>query len=137
MAIVCRWRLSFFSLLCLLSFGVPADDYLKMLENEAADLKLDQSGQIEKTQPVQAPDKEVITKTQWNWEGELEGDKLPTGLSNEAFSSLLQQHFYGTYVFYRKLNSNDKKTLFYHYSQSREPDLDDVRKDILGLLKQQ
>ena len=136
MAFVCRWQPAFFSLLCLFSFHASADDYLKMLESEAAGLKLDQSGQIEKTQQAETPDKEVISKTQWDWEGKLEGDKLPTGMTEDSFSALLKQHFYGTFVFYRKLNSNDKKTVFYHYSQSREPDLDAVRKDILGLLKQ-
>ena len=121
----------------LLSFNALAeDDYLKMLESEASDLELDQSGQINQSQQNAVTDKEIVTKTDWNWDGELEGDILPTGLAQDELASLLKQRFYGTFVFYRKLNSNDQKTVYYHYSKSPSPDLDDIRKDITDRLKQ-
>ncbi len=137
MACINRSALLTLSFLVLLSSAVFADDdYLKMLESEASDLELDQSGQINKPKIDKNSDQDGITKQGWKWEGELDGDTLPTGLERDEFATLLKQQFYGTFVFYRKLNSNDQKTVYYHYSKSPEPDLDVVRKDILDLLKQ-
>lgn len=114
------------------------DDYLKMLESEASDLKLDQSGQIdEKASEHEEDDKDGFAKANWKWDGELDGDTLPKGLAEDEFAALIKQHFYGTYVFFRKLNANDRRTVYYHYKKSPKPDLNDVRKDILSLLKQQ
>ncbi len=141
---VCNSRLTslLFGGLLILSSNVYAeDDYLKMLESEASGLELDKSGQL--TSPAasdeagsdKASGHKVITKTDWKWEGELNGDLLPKGLAQDEFATLLEQHFYGTFVFFRKLDSNDQKTVYYHYKKSPQPDLDDVRQDILGLLK--
>ena len=137
MACINRSVLLMSGILMLFSSNVFAeDDYLKMLESEAEDLELDQSGQINDTKRDGVVDKENITKADWTWDGELEGNILPAGLAQNEFGSLLKQQFYGTFVFYRKLNSNDQKTVYYHYSKSPKPDLDDVRKDITDRLKQ-
>lgn len=137
MACINRSVLLMSGILMLFSSNVFAeDDYLKMLESEAEDLELDQSGQINDTKRDAVVNKDNITKADWTWDGELEGNILPAGLAQNEFASLLKQQFYGTFVFYRKLNSNDQKTVYYHYSKSPKPDLDDVRKDITDRLKQ-
>jgi hypothetical protein len=120
------------------SFQVMATDdaYLKMLEGEAEDSTLDQSVQIHDQKVVEIKSaKESLNKTNWTWEGDLEGDILPPGLAQDEFTSLLKQNFYGTFVFYRKLSSIDKQTVHYHYSKSQKAELDAVRKEILDLLK--
>ncbi len=121
------------------SFQVFATDdaYLKMLEGEAEDLRLDQSGQLKKQEEVVdvKSSKESIKKTNWTWEGDLEGDILPPGLTQDEFKSLLEQNFYGTFVFYRKLSSIDRQTVHYHYSKKQKAELDIVRQEILDLLK--
>ncbi len=116
------------------TFNVQADDYLKMLENEAEDVELDQSGQL-KEKEQKSEDDSGITKTLWNWEGEIDGDVLPSGLAHEEFSMLLKQHFYGTFVFYRKLNSVDQNTVYYHYKNALPAELEPIRQDILNHLK--
>jgi len=139
---VCYSRLltAFFCIL-VLSFNAYADnDYLQMLETEAADLKLDQSGQIksgraEQEKQAKSTVKEKYTHANWKWNGDLEGDELPAGLAEDEFALLLEQRFYGTFVFYRKLNSNDKRTVYFHYRKAPKPDLNNIRQDILGLLK--
>lgn len=131
---------SVFNILCiaalLCSFKAIAsdDEYLKMLEGEAADAKLDQSGQLKDKEKI-SQSSSVITKTNWKWEGDLEGNALPSGLAQDEFASLLKQNFYGTFTFYRKLNSVDQQTVFYHYSKASPADLDSIRQDILNLLK--
>lgn len=137
MACINRSVLLFAGILIFSSFSALAeDDYLKMLESEASDLELDQSGQIKESGQEAVENKDSITKANWTWDGELEGNILPTGLAQNEFASLLKQQFYGTFVFYRKLNSNDQKTIYYHYSKSPKPDIDDIRKDVTDHLKQ-
>ena len=131
---------SVFNILCiaalLCSFKAIAsdDEYLKMLEGEAADVQLDQSGQLKDKEQINQSSS-VITKTNWKWEGDLESNALPQGLAQDEFASLLKQNFYGTFAFYRKLNSVDQQTVYYHYSKASPAKLDSIRQDILGLLK--
>ncbi len=138
MARINRFVLLSFSLFLVMTASAYAeDDYLKMLESEASELELDQSGQINQVEHGKDSDQAgKITKQGWKWDGELDGDTLPSGLAQDELATLLKQNFYGTFVFYRKLNSNDQKTVYYHYSKSPKPDLDVIRKDILDLLKQ-
>ena len=110
------------------------DDYLKMLESEAEDVKLDQSGQL-KSKQQRSKDDSGITKTNWNWEGDMSGDVLPPGLAQDEFATLLKQHFYGTFVFYRRLNSVDQNTIYYHYEKASPAELEPIRQDILSHLK--
>ena len=116
------------------SVAASDDAYLKMLEGEAEDLQLDQSGQLKETEKVDNTG-DTVTKTDWKWEGDLTADTMPKGLAQDEFASVLKQNFYGTFVFYRKLNSVDQQTVYYHYSKSDNPDLDSIREHILSLLK--
>lgn len=118
----------------LSTFNAQADDYLKMLESEAEDVKLDQSGQLKEKEHI-SDDDSGITKTDWNWEGDMNGDVLPPGLARDEFATLLKQHFYGTFVFYRKLNSIDQNTIYHHYKKSSPAELEPIRQDILSHLK--
>lgn len=121
----------------IFSFQASAadDEYLKMLEGEAEDLELDQSGQLNDVKTESNSSQEVITKKDWKWEGKLDGDVLPPGLAQDEFASLLKDNYYGSFVFYRKLNSNDQKTVYYHYTKASPARLDAVRQDILDHLK--
>ena len=87
------------TLLCVFNAYASDDAYLKMLESEAEDVKLDQTGQLKDKQKITRNESEIIKKD-WNWEGDLEGDVLPSGLAQDEFATLLKQHFYGTFVFY-------------------------------------
>lgn len=105
------------------------DEYLKMLEGEAADLQLDNKGQLKQE------DKKAEDSASFGWGGELEGENIPSGLAKEDFESVLKKNFYGTYVFFKKLNSTDKDTVYYRYSKEQKPDLENVRNNIMTLLK--
>jgi len=123
------------TLLCVFNAYASDDAYLKMLESEAEDVKLDQTGQLKDKQKITRNESEIIKKD-WNWEGDLEGDVLPSGLAQDEFATLLKQHFYGTFVFYRKLNSLDQNTIYYHYKNASPAELEPIRQDILNLLRQ-
>jgi hypothetical protein len=121
----------FISILLFSLQAVAGDDYMQLLEAEAEELELDQSSQIQKNKPVETGSTASIKKTDWKWDGDLENTVLPSGLTQDEFASLLKQHFYGTFVFYRKLTSIDKQTVYYHYTKASSADLDIIRKDIL------
>lgn len=120
----------------LSTYNVQANpaNFLKMLEAEAEDLTLDQSGQLKDKQQI--GDNSGITKTDWSWEGEIEGDVLPSGLAQDEFATLLKQHFYGTFVFYRRLNSLDQATVYYYYTKASPAELEPIRQDIINHLRQ-
>jgi hypothetical protein len=120
-----------FSMLGTLPVAAADDAYLKMLEGEAASVELDQTGQLKEEQTADSPG------SAFEWSGsELEADSLPKGLDMEQFEMFLQKNFYGTYVFFKKLNTTDKNTVFYRYSQAEQPDLENVRQNVMSLHKQ-
>ena len=119
------------SMLVILPVAAADDAYLKMLEGEAASVELDQIGQLQEEQTKDSP----ASAFEWSG-GELEADSLPKGLDMEQFEMFLQKNFYGTYVFFKKLNTTDKNTVFYRYSQAEQPDLENVRQNVMSLHKQ-
>jgi hypothetical protein len=108
------------------------DAYLKMLEGEAANVQLDHSGQLKKQAKQQTQHRKLF---EWK-DGLGQGDSVPKGLDRERFEAFLQENYYGTYVFYAKLNSTDRDTVYYRYSKADKPDLENVRKNVMALLKQ-
>jgi hypothetical protein len=119
------------SMLVTVPVAAADDAYLKMLEGEAASVELDQTGQLKEEQTADSPG------SAFEWSGsELEADSLPKGLDMEQFEMFLQKNFYGTYVFFKKLNTTDKNTVFYRYSQAEQPDLENVRQNVMSLHKQ-
>ncbi|MGD2054052.1 MAG: hypothetical protein PVG45_08080 [Gammaproteobacteria bacterium] len=118
-------------MLIILPVAAADDAYLKMLEGEAASVELDQTGQLHEEQTKDS------ASSAFEWNGrELEADSLPKGLDMEQFEMFLQKNFYGTYVFFAKLNTTDKNTVFYRYSQADQPDLENVRQNVMSLHKQ-
>lgn len=114
--------------------GLPVsandDAYLKMLENEAANVQLDHNGRLEQE------NKQRSVETVFEWNGEIEERSLPKGLGKEEFETFLQKYYYGTYTFFNKLNSTDKETVYYRYSKADIPGLENVRQNVMALLKQ-
>jgi len=105
------------------------DAYLQMLEDEAANVQLDHGGQLEQENNKRS------AETRFEWNGEIEAESLPKGLGQEEFETFLQKYYYGTYVFFKKLNATDKDTVYYRYSKADIPGLENVRQDVMALLK--
>lgn len=116
----------------LAGFPVSATDdaYLKMLESEAENVQLDNGSQLKQENNRQSA---IAT---FDWDGAVEKEGLPTGLGQEALEAFLHKYYFGTYVFFKKLNSADKNTVYYRYSKDDTPSIDNVRQNVMTLLKQ-
>ncbi len=117
-----------------MSAGLPvsaADDaYLKMLDSEAAGVQLDTSGQLK---PEEENKESAITT--FEWDGAMEDQGFPSGLGQDAFETFLHKYYYGTFVFFRKLDPADKDTVYYRYSKEASPSIDNVRQNVMTLLR--
>lgn len=109
------------------------DAYLKMLEGEAESLELDQKGQLQSHKAKVPASKKG--KDSFGWNATIDGENLPKGLPRKEFETVLQDNFYGTFLFFSKLNSADKQTVYYRYNKAESTNLENVRKNILDLLK--
>jgi len=113
--------------------GLPVsatdDEYLKMLEGEAENVQLDTSGQLQ-----QQTKQSAITS--FEWDGAIAEQGFSTELGQDAFEAFLHKYYYGTFIFFRKLNSADKDTVYHRYTKESSPSIDNVRKDVMTLLKQ-
>lgn len=121
-----------FTLFALNSSNVLAqtnDDYLKSLEGEASNLTLDKQTQ---TAPARTSKPDGIGG---GWSANQSGDisDLVAGLSVEQFEAVLKSNYIGSYLFYKRLN-NDQKDQVYVFYQSN-PDPDKVREKILQVSK--
>lgn len=131
-------RVIFVGLLLVSGMGIvhAADDaYLKMLEGEAETVELDKSGQLDRQSTQKSVQKKKKKTSEFGWSGMIDGDNLPKGLQREEFELVLEENFYGTFMFFKKLNSADKQTVYYRYTKADSKDLENVRKNILELLK--
>ena len=117
------------------SVGLPAsaadDDYLKMLDSEARSVQLDTSGQLKQ----ENKNNRESAVTTFEWDGAIDREGFPKGLGQGAFETFLHQYYYGTYIFFRKLDSADKDTVYHRYSKEASPDIDNVRQNVMTLLK--
>ena len=129
-------RVGMFCLLATSPAFAAEDDYLKMLEGEAASLELDPSGQLVREAEVGAVKSGQHQQDVFRRQVTLDGENLPKGMAQDAFESVLRDNFYGTYLFYQRLNTADRRTVYYRYTKAESTNLENVRKNILELLKQ-
>ncbi len=62
----------------------------------------------------------------------IDGERLPLGLQQDMFEQILRNEFLGTYTFYRKLSSKDKKWVFELYQQDNR--ISTIRQHTVELL---
>jgi len=112
------------------------DDYLKLLETEAADTSVDQG---ESVQQVVEPGNNLSAipsggMVEENWYGECDYATvvMPSDLAEEEFSSYLKQCAMGTHMFYSELNFRLKRLVYKNYQSSVPMRLKTLRKNILS-----
>lgn len=93
------------------------DEYLKLLEAEAIDSRLDRDGQ-RKNNNIAHNASVNLDKRDWAGECDYVDDVLPSGLVWEEFSSYLKQCSLGTYVFYRRLEFDLQRSIYNTYSNT-------------------
>lgn len=104
-------------------------DYLKMLEAEAEQVQLDDSGQLKQD----ADEQSAITT--FEWDGSVSQEGFPGKLSQKDFEAFLHQYYYGTFVFFKKLDAVDKDTVYLRYMKESAPSIENVRQNVMSLFK--
>lgn len=89
-----------------------ADAYLNALQDEAADLSVD---------PRTTANKSAAEKAAENKD-----------LQQDAFESMLDEHFQGTYIFYTRLSDENRALVYQAYTKT--PDVNPLRQMIVDLL---
>ena len=103
-----------------------SDEYLKSLQGEAETVTLDEQTQLHSQGTGNVPGVSPL-------EGG-EADSLVSGLTIQQFENVLKKNYIGSYLFYKRLNDNQKKEVFASYQENPSPD--SVRNIILKVSKQ-
>lgn len=106
------------------------DDYLKSLEMEAETLD------VPTAEPRSHAAPSSVGPAQSNWLANSQSlmTELPPSLSRADFELALQGAFYGTFVFYRKLSSEQQDAVYAAYQERAT--VSNVRSKIIRLYKQ-
>ena len=66
-------------------------------------------------------------------EDDTENNGLPPGLSRDGFEVMLERNFFGSYLFYKRLDAASRSWVYQQYQ--KEPGPERVRKSILEAIK--
>lgn len=105
-----------------------ADSYIEGLEAEADGASVDGLSAVDPEPPP--PDESA----KWHHQSQGLGGLLP-GLGAAEFEASLRRNYYGSYMFYSRLDPMSKKLVYETYTQ--EPNIEVVRQKILSLLSNQ
>jgi len=127
-----RALLSMASLLFLCSaqiaYSQVNSSYIETIEGEASGMKLDAQTRVQ-------PQKEATLNENF---GKIEGgaiSDLSQGFTLEQFEDILKNNYIGSYLFYKRLNDEQKLEVFSYYQSN--PDPQKVRLKILQVTKAQ
>ncbi len=98
--------------------SVLADAYLDALNAEATGEK--------------STNDESVLQSDWTHKKQSLKSQLTPGLTKPVFEAELKHSFYGSYVFYNKLNDAKKDAVYQHYNETK--DIEAVRQKIMSLL---
>ncbi len=116
------------------SLAQQNDDYLKQLGDEAGELTLDrmtrENGKADDNPSRASGLAEVPVDASLG-----AGNKLPAGLSRQAFELMLEKNYFGSYIFYKRLGGESRVRVFQQYRKN--PDPRRLRKSIMRAIKEQ
>lgn len=108
------------------SYAQVSSKYMETLEGEASGLKLD-------TQTRVQPQKEAALNENFDKAKGGAISDLKQGFSQERFEDVLKNNYIGSYLFYKRLNDQQKAEVFGYYQNN--PDPQKVREKILQVTK--
>jgi len=123
-------------LLLLAGIGISAvshgadDEYLKALKAETQALT---SGEAARKAPAAPAAQESKPQQGWSATGQGLGEELPPNLSQEQFEAALKSNYFGTFMFYTKLNDKDKTAVYEAYQSNGQ--ISNIRDKTTSLLK--
>jgi hypothetical protein len=110
------------------AYSQANSSYIETLEGEASGMKLDAQTRVQ-------PQKEATLNENF---GKIEGgaiSDLSQGFTHEQFEDILKNNYIGSYLFYKRLNEEQKAEVFSYYQSN--PDPQKVRQKILQVNKAQ
>ena len=124
--------------LCVLIFTLQKsfaqqDNYLEELDAEAGGLSLDRKTRDDAHIEKNIRDSAGLAAVP---DGDSpENNGLPPGLSRDSFEVMLERNFFGSYLFYKRLNAASRAWVYRQYQEKPAPER--VRKSILEAIKRQ
>jgi hypothetical protein len=104
------------------------DDYLKALKAETEALTGGGSAPA-----AAAPEEAAKPQQAWSAAGQGLSEGLPPDLSHEQFEAALKSSYFGTFMFYAKLNAADKAAVYQAYKEDGQ--IAHIREKTTSLLK--
>jgi hypothetical protein len=106
------------------------EDYLKALKEETQALTGAGSAPAAAAPaPAEAPKPQPA----WSAAGQGLGEGLPPDLSHEQFEAALKSSYFGTFMFYAKLNATDRAAVYQAYKEDGQ--IAHIREKTTSLLK--
>ncbi len=116
------------------SSAANADEYLKLLENEAEQTKIDSGENVEsviKNTTTKKTATENNPEKKWQGKCGLLETPLPPNLQHKEFTSYLKKCAVGSYVFYQRLSQISKYSVYDKYKKNINIKMDNLREYIL------
>jgi len=107
------------------------DEYLKLLEQEASDLHLDQSSQRETDGTAHRTAADMVKK-KWTGECDFSSDVLLADVDQAEFASYLKQCYLGTYAYFRRLDAGLQHVVYNSYRKNTPIKQSALKKEIVN-----
>ncbi len=104
-----------------------ADPFLDAIRQEVHSVEIDTRNQKSITGQTPSPSIHQPARTLTRKKPKIETN-MPAGMSREAFDAYLQQHYFGSYAFYKKLRHGKQQKIYTTYIQ--HPNIEFVREKI-------
>lgn len=116
MLVVLKRQAAFLFCTLLLPLNAFADSYLEQIQEAAAEVELDPQTKGESLSSKRVAVPANVTSD------------VPSGLSQTDFESFLQQRYFGSFAFYKKLNKSRKEKVYEAYG--KKPQIGFIREKI-------
>lgn len=120
-------------LLLAMSHALAEDAYTDALNAEAETLSVDPGTSTEQQKQEQSGVTGGSFASGWSRDGQLMAEGLPGGLDKGDFEEALQDAYYGSYIFYKRLTPTQQDTVFTRYQGNAS--IDELRALIVELKK--
>jgi hypothetical protein len=108
---------------------LASDPYMDALNAEADSVVVDPETEKQKPSPLE----QVPAQGGWSTQDQSMSLDLPPDLDRDDFEESLKLNFYGSYMFYNRLDDSAQEEVYQLYRQN--PSIEPVRKRIMQLKK--
>jgi len=125
----CLTRLILLFVCCIPLVTLASDPYMDALNAEADSVAVDPASEKQEANVFdQAP-----TLGGWSNDAQSMSQDLPANLEQEDFEESLKLNFYGSYIFYKRLDDASQAKVYEYYQDN--PSIELVRQRIMELKK--